>query len=102
MNIAYIRVSTVEQNDGRQIEGLNKYTIDKTFNEKVSAKDTNRPELKLMIEFARRNDTIYIHSLDSLTRSTKGLLNIVYQLQFKGIYIVNRKEAIDTKQPQAN
>ncbi|HEY8891393.1 MAG TPA: recombinase family protein [Clostridium sp.] len=90
------RVSTVEQNDGRQIEGLKKYNIDKTFSEKVSAKDTNRPELKSMIEFARENDTIYIHSLDRLARSTKDLLNIVDQLQSKGIHLVSRKEAIDT------
>jgi len=48
---------------------LKKYNIDKTFSEKVSAKDTNRPELKAMIEFARENDTIYIHSLDRLARS---------------------------------
>lgn len=46
MNIAYIRVSTVEQNDGRQIEGLKKYNIDKKYSEKVSAKDKIRSELK--------------------------------------------------------
>ena len=44
-NIAYVRVSTVEQNEARQLEGLQKYSIDKWFTEKVSAKDTNRPQL---------------------------------------------------------
>ena len=96
MNIAYIRVSTIEQNEGRQVEGLKKYNIDKWFMEKVSAKDTNRPELKLMLEFAREGDTIYIHSLDRLARSTKDLLEIVEQLQDKGIHLVSNKENIDT------
>lgn len=96
MNIAYVRVSTIEQNEGRQIEGLKKYSIDKWFTEKVSAKDSNRPKLKEIIEFARENDTIYIHSLDRLARSTKDLLDIVEQLQAKGIHLVSSKESIDT------
>ena len=96
MNIAYVRVSTIEQNEARQTEGLKKYSIDKWFTEKVSAKDTNRPKLKEMIEFARENDTIYIHSLDRLARSTKDLLDIVEQLQAKGINLVSSKENIDT------
>lgn len=96
MNIAYIRVSTVDQNEGRQIEALKKHNIDKTFMEKVSAKNTDRPQLKAMIEFAREGDTIYIHSLDRLARSTKDLLEIVEQLQVKGIHLVSNKENIDT------
>jgi len=96
MNIAYVRVSTIEQNEARQIEGLNKYNVDEWFIEKVSAKDTNRPKLQEMIKFARKGDTIYIHSLDRLARSTKDLLDIVEQLQSKGIYLVSSKEAIDT------
>lgn len=96
MNIGYIRVSTVEQNEGRQVEALKKHNIDKIFMEKVSAKNTNRPELKAMIEFAREGDTIYIHSLDRLARSTKDLLEIVEELQAKGIHLVSNKENIDT------
>lgn len=96
MNIGYIRVSTVEQNEGRQVEALKKHNIDKTFIEKVSAKDTNRPELKAMLDFAREGDTIYVHSLDRLARSTKDLLEIVEQLQAKGIQLVSNKENIDT------
>lgn len=54
MNIAYVRVSTVEQNEGRQKEGLSKYDIDKWFVEKVSAKDMNRPQLNTMLDFAEK------------------------------------------------
>lgn len=96
MNIAYVRVSTIEQNESRQVEGLKKYNIEKWFTEKVSAKDTNRPKLKELVEFAREDDTIYIHSLDRLARSTKDLLNIVEQLQAKGIHLISSKENIDT------
>ena len=96
MNIAYVRVSTIEQNEARQIEGLKKYDIDEWFTEKVSAKDTNRPKLQELIKFARKGDTVYIHSLDRLARSTKDLLDIVEQLQAKGIHLMSSKESIDT------
>lgn len=96
MNIQYIRVSTIDQNEGRQVEALKKYNIDKTFLEKVSAKDTNRPKLNEMIEFAREGDTIFIHSFDRLARSTKDLLEIAEQLKAKGIHLVSNKENIDT------
>lgn len=96
MNIAYVRVSTVEQNEERQIEGLKKYNIEKWFVEKISGKNTNRPELKNMIDFAREGDSIYIHSLDRLARSTKDLLEIVELLQNKKVHLISNKENIDT------
>ena len=99
MKIAYVRVSTVEQNEARQIEGLKKYDIDKWFTEKVSAKDTNRPQLQNMIEFAREGDTIYIHDFSRIARSTKDLLEIVETLQMKGVNLVSNKENIDTSTP---
>ncbi|MFL0195354.1 recombinase family protein [Clostridium sp. WILCCON 0269] len=96
MNIGYVRVSTVEQNERRQVEVLKKYSMDKVFTEKVSTKNIDRPELKAMIGFAREGDTIYVSSLDRLARSTKGLLNIVEELQVKGVHLVSDKENIDT------
>lgn len=99
MKIAYVRVSTIEQNEARQIEALEKYGIEKWFTEKVSAKDTNRPKLKEMLDFAREDDTIYIHDFSRLARSTKDLLNIVELFQAKGIHLVSNKENIDTSTP---
>ena len=49
MNVAYVRVSTIEQNENRQIEALKPHDIGKWFIEKVSAKDTNRPQLQLSL-----------------------------------------------------
>ena len=96
MNIAYVRVSTVEQNEARQKEGLKPFGIDKWFIEKVSAKDTNRPELKKMLEFAREGDTIYVWDFSRLARSTKDLLELVELMQDKGIILKSIKENLDT------
>lgn len=96
MNIAYVRVSTIEQNDGRQREGLKKYDIEKWFTEKVSAKDTNRPQFKAMLDFAREGDTIFVWDFSRLARSTKDLLNIVEQLENKKINLKSIKENLDT------
>lgn len=99
MKIAYVRVSTVEQNEARQGEALKKYGIDKWFTEKVSAKDTNRPQLQAMLEFAREGDTVYIHDFSRLARSTSDLLKMVELLQNKGVHLVSNKESIDTSTP---
>ena len=99
MKIAYVRVSTVEQNEARQVEALEKYNIEKWFTEKVSGKDTNRPQLQQMLEFAREGDTIYVHDFTRLARSTKDLLEIVERLKSKGIHLVSNKESIDTSTP---
>lgn len=99
MNIAYIRVSTVEQNEQRQIEAMKPFNIEKWFIEKISAKDTNRPKLRELLEFAREGDTIHVHDFSRLARSTKDLLDIVEQLTQKNIYLVSNKENIDTSTP---
>ena len=99
MNIAYVRVSTVEQNEARQLEALSKYNIDKWYTEKVSGKDTNRPKLQEMIDFAREGDTIYIHDFSRLARSTSDLLALVERMTAKGIHFVSNKENIDTSTP---
>ena len=96
MNIAYVRVSTVEQNEARQLEGLRKYNIDKWFTEKISAKDTNRPELKNLLDFVREGDTVYVHDFSRLARSTKDLLDIVDQLNRKNVHLVSNKENLDS------
>lgn len=99
MQIAYIRVSTIEQNEQRQIEAMQRYHIEKWFIEKVSGKNTNRPKLKEMLEFAREGDVIHIHDFSRLARSTKDLLDIVDSLNQKGIALVSNKENIDSSTP---
>ena len=99
MKYGYVRVSTVEQNEERQIEGLQKHNIDRWFIEKVSGKDTNRTELQTMLDVAKAGDTIYIHDFSRLARSTKDLLAIVEMLTEREINLVSNKENIDTSTP---
>lgn len=99
MNIAYVRVSTKEQNTARQLEALEKYNIERTFEEKVSAKDTNRPELQSMLDYVRENDIVYVESFSRLARNTLDLLTIVKQISEKNAGLVSLKEQIDTTSP---
>lgn len=98
-NVGYVRVSTVDQNEARQVEALKKHDIEKWFTEKVSGKDTNRPQLQLMLDYVREGDTVYIHDFSRLARSTKDLLEIVETLNKKGVHLVSNKENIDSSTP---
>lgn len=94
--VAYVRVSTLEQNEARQREALAIRGIDKWFVEKITAKDTNRPAYQNMMEWVREGDTIYIHDLSRLARSAKDLLVILEVLEQKGVTLISDKESIDT------
>ena len=96
MKIGYVRVSTIEQNETRQIEALKKWGIEKYFVEKASAKDMSRSQLQDMLEFAREGDIIYIHDLSRLARNVADLLAIIKELEEKNITLVSNKENIDT------
>lgn len=98
-NVAYVRVSTVEQNEDRQIEALQKHNIEKWFTEKVSGKDRNRPELQRMLEYVREGDTVYVHDFSRLARNTKDLLDIVDNLNSRGVSLVSNKENLDSSTP---
>lgn len=98
-NLAYVRVSTTEQNYQRQREALEKYNIDKWFEEKVSAKDKKRKQLQAMLDYCREGDTIYVHDFSRLARSTKDLLEIVEFIKEKGVHLVSNKENIDSSTP---
>ena len=99
MRIAYVRCSTVEQNEARQIEALEKYGIERWYTEKISGKDANRPKLQEMLEYVREGDTVHIHDLSRLARSTADLLVIVDLLAKKGVHLVSNKENIDSSTP---
>ena len=98
-NIAYVRVSTAEQNEARQIKALESNLIDEWFTEKVSAKDTNRPKLQEMIRYVRKGDTVFVFDFSRLARSTADLLGIVKEIEDKGAHVVSLKENFDTSTP---
>lgn len=100
MKVGYIRVSTAEQNTARQEELLKVLQAEKIYTEKISGKDTNRPQLQAMLDFVREGDTVIVESYSRLARSTKDLLDIVESLEKKGVQFKSHKENIDTSTPQ--
>jgi DNA invertase Pin-like site-specific DNA recombinase len=91
MRVGYKRVSTLEQNTQRQLEGV---TLDKVFEDKLSGKDRERPQLQAAINFVREGDTLVIHSLDRLARNLVDLCQIVKELNGKGVTVSFQKEQL--------
>ena len=94
--VGYIRVSTIEQNTESQKAVLENLGTDKVFEEKLSGKNTDRPQLQAMLDYVREGDTIYVKDLSRLARNTKDLLDIVEYLDKKGVGLFSIKENIDT------
>ena len=100
MNVAYVRVSSADQNEARQKEALEKYGIEKWFCEKVSGKNMqDRAKLLEMLDWIREGDTVYIMDFSRLARSTKDLLTITDMIEKKKAHLVSMKENLDTSTP---
>ena len=99
MKIGYIRVSTQEQNTIRQEVLMEALGVDEVYIDRMSGKDTNRPELQKMMEYVRRGDTVIVESISRFARNTRDLLELVERLTAKGVEFVSKKEAIDTTTP---
>ena len=102
VNLAYVRVSTLDQNPDRQINNIeNTTTIDPDgwFIEKVSGRKIDRPQLEALKKHARKGDVIYIDSFSRLARSARDLLNLISFFQEKGAEVVSLKESLDTSTP---
>ena len=100
MKVAYIRVSTEEQNTARQEESMKDQGIEKAFIEKISGKNMDRPQLRAMLDYVREGDTLVVESYSRLARNTKDLLSIVEELEKKSVAFISLKEKIDTSTPQ--
>lgn len=99
LKIGYIRVSTVEQNIARQESIMEKLGVDKVFIDKMSGKNTDRPELKKMMNFVRSDDIVVVESISRFARNTRDLLVLVDRLVAKRVQFVSMKEKIDTSTP---
>lgn len=89
--VGYVRVSSVEQNTGRQLEGIE---IDRLFIDKASGKNTDRPKFQEMLNYVREGDMVVVHSMDRFARSLKDLVEEVDKLVKRGIAIQFMKEKI--------
>jgi len=85
----YIRVSTIDQNTDRQLLNV---ACDRVYEEKISGKDMNRPELQAMLSNIRVGDVVNVHEMSRLARNARDLLNLVETITSKGATIVFHKE----------
>lgn len=101
MKIGYARVSTEEQNEARQITAFEQCGVERIYMDKLSGKDTNRPELNALLEHViREGDVFIVESISRAARNTADLLRIVEKITAKGAEFVSLKESIDTSTPQ--
>src|ERR1700739_4673604 len=89
--IGYVRVSSLDQNAERQLEGVD---VDKRFTDKASGKDTKRPQLQAALEYLRDGDVLVVHSMDRLARNLDDLRKIVSDLTGRGIVVEFVKEKL--------
>lgn len=98
--LGYVRVSTEQQNNERQVKIMTDYKVEHIYYEKKSGKDRNRPVLQELLRYVREGDSLYIESYSRLARNTRDLLDIVAQLEEKGVTLVSDKEKTDTSTAQ--
>lgn len=89
--IGYVRVSSFDQNPERQLEGIQ---VDRVFIDKASGKDTQRPQLDILLDFVREDDTVVVHSMDRLARNLDNLRRLVQELTGRGIRVEFVKEGL--------
>lgn len=100
MKVAYVRCSTIEQNEARQLKMMEEQGAEKLFVDKASGKNTDRAAFKEMMAFVRVGDVVVVESISRIARNTRDLLSIISELTEKGVEFVSLKESIDTTTPQ--
>ena len=100
MRVGYVRCSTIEQNEARQLKMMKEQKAEKLFIDKASGKNTDRKAFKEMMAFVRAGDMVIVESISRIARNTRDLLSIVSELTEKQVAFVSLKENIDTTTPQ--
>lgn len=89
--VGYIRVSSIDQNTDRQLDGL---SLDRVFIDKITGSTKERPQLQQMLDYVRYGDMVIVHSLDRLARNFDDLLAIIKELNQKGVIFKSLQENI--------
>jgi len=97
MRVGYVRCSTADQNEARQLKMMDEQ---KVFCEKASGKNMEREQFKAMMAFVRDGDTVIVESISRIARNTRDLLSLVAGFTEKGVEFVSLKESLDTSTPQ--
>lgn len=100
MRVGYVRCSTIEQNEARQLKMMEEQKAEKLFIDKASGKNTDRKAFKEMMNFVRAGDMVIVESISRIARNTRDLLSIVSELTEKQVEFISLKESIDTTTPQ--
>lgn len=100
MRVGYVRCSTIEQNEARQMKMMEEQHTEKLFIDKASGKNTDRAAFKEMMNFVRAGDMVIVESISRIARNTRDLLSTVSDLTARQVEFVSLKENIDTTTPQ--
>lgn len=101
MKVGYVRVSTAEQNTARQDVLMEQLGVEKIFTDKASGRSRSaRPELARMLDFIREGDEVIVESISRFARSAKDFLNLISEIEGRGVRFVSKKESFDTSTPQ--
>ena len=100
MRVGYVRCSTIEQNEARQLKMMQEQKAEKIFTDKASGKNIDRKAFKEMMSFVRAGDIVVVESISRIARNTRDLLSIISELTEKSVEFVSLKESIDTTTPQ--
>lgn len=100
MKVFYVRVSTVNQNEARQLEQAKEVNADRVFIDKASGKNTDRKAFKEMMSFVREGDEVIVSDISRLGRSTKDVLLTIEELNSRGVAFRSMKEAVNTDTAQ--
>lgn len=100
MRVGYVRCSTIEQNEARQLKMMEEQKAEKLFIDKASGKNTDRRAFKEMMAVVRAGDMVIVESISRIARNTRDLLSIVSELTEKQVEFISLKENIDTTTPQ--
>jgi DNA invertase Pin-like site-specific DNA recombinase len=96
LKFGYARVSTLDQSLSLQLDALQQYEVDQTFEEKESGKRKDRPCLEELLKMLRKDDTVVVYKLDRISRSTKHLIELMEEFEEKGVHFVSLQDNIDT------
>jgi DNA invertase Pin-like site-specific DNA recombinase len=89
--VGYVRVSTADQNTQRQLDS---HQLDRLYTDRLSGKDTARPQLEAMLRYLREGDTLLVHSMDRLARNLDDLRRLVRELTGRGVRVSFVKEGL--------
>jgi DNA invertase Pin-like site-specific DNA recombinase len=99
VNVGYARVSRQDQNPQMQRSELEAAGCEQIFEERISSRKESRAELQRALEYCRQGDVLVVWKLDRLGRSLKELLELMGELQKRGVEFRSLRESLDTTTP---